>query len=240
MKHALILAAGFGKRMLPLTRYTPKPLLMAGGKPLIVWHLERLAAVGITHVVINTSHLAAQFPDTLGDGTRWGLDIHYVYEGTTPLETGGGMLHALPILGGGPFLSINGDIWCDLDLSTLPEKPSGLAHLLLVDNPAHHVHGDFALDNSGILHLHRIPKLTYSGIGVFDPALLQTWHASMSVDKHAATSSPPTFKLVDLLHPAIHRGQISGQHYHGTWSDVGTPERLSSIDQYLRTKLHTS
>src|SRR5690606_5009452 len=136
-------------------------LLRVGGKPLIVWHLEKLAAAGVHYVVINTSHLAEQFPDTLGDGSRWGLRIRYAYEGPTPLETGGGMLNALPLLGPGPFLVISGDIWCDADLTRLPSEPGGLAHLLLVDNPPHHPSGDFAMDGAGVLHDDGATRFTF-------------------------------------------------------------------------------
>ena len=167
MRHALIFAAGLGERMRPLTDRTPKPLLSAGGKPLIAWHLEKLAAGGVRYVVINTSHLAEQFPDRLGDGSRWGLRIRYAYEGTAPLETGGGMLNALPLLGSEPFIAISGDVWCDADFSALPATPHGLAHLLMVDNAAHHPHGDFRLDAEGRLHDDGDPRLTYSGIDVF-------------------------------------------------------------------------
>ena len=169
MRHALIFAAGLGERMRPLTDRTPKPLLVAGGKPLIAWHLEKLAAIGVNYVVINTSHLAEQFPDTLGDGTRWGLRIRYAYEGPTPLETGGGMLNALPLLGPEPFLAINGDIWTDLDFATLPAEPRGAAQLVMVDNPAHHPAGDFTLDQAGRLHDAGEPKLTFAGVGVYLP-----------------------------------------------------------------------
>jgi len=143
--HALIFAAGRGERMRPLTDTTPKPLLSAGGRRLIEWHLDKLAALGVREVVVNTSHLAEQFPATLGDGARWGLRIAYSYEGAEPLETGGGMLRALPLLGSAPFLAVNGDIWCDVDFSTLPQSPSGVAHLVMVPNPVHHPHGDFVL-----------------------------------------------------------------------------------------------
>src|SRR5699024_4424193 len=141
MMRALVFAAGLGKRMRPLTAHTPKPLLVAGGKPLVAWHLEKLAALGVREVVINTSWLAGRFPEVLGDGSRWGLRLHFAYEGTTPLETGGGMLHALELLAGdgdAPFLAVNGDIWTDHDFARLPREPDGLAHLVLVDNPAHH------------------------------------------------------------------------------------------------------
>ena len=142
---AMIFAAGRGERMRPLTDVTAKPLLEVGGRRLIEWHLRKLAALGIRDVVINTSHLAAQFPQTLGDGSRWGLHIHYLDEGPVPLETGGGMLNALPSLGPDPFLLVNGDVWTDLDFAKLPEQPRGDAHLVLVDNPPHHADGDFAL-----------------------------------------------------------------------------------------------
>src|SRR5690606_21540159 len=148
---ALIFAAGLGERMRPLTDHTPKPLLSIGGKPLIAWHLEKLAAIGVREVVVNLSWLAEQFPATLGDGERWGLRIRYSHEGATPLETGGGMLHALPLLGDAPFLAVNGDIWTDFDFARLPRAPAGDAHLVLVDNPAHNPDGDFMLAPDGTL-----------------------------------------------------------------------------------------
>ena len=148
---ALVFAAGLGERMRPLTDTTPKPLLEVGGKPLIAWHLEKLAALGITEVVVNTSWLAPRFPELLGDGSRWGLRLHYSHEGPVPLETGGGMLHALPLLGDAPFIAVNGDIWSDYDFARLPREPRGDAHLVLVDNPEHHPQGDFVLEGDGRL-----------------------------------------------------------------------------------------
>ena len=144
---ALIFAAGLGERMRPLTASTPKPLLLAGGKPLIEWHLEKLAAIGIREIVVNTSWLAEKFPRTLGDGSRWGIDLHFIFEGETPLETGGGMWNALPFLRDGEeaFIAVNGDVWTDYDFSLLPDEPTGEAHLVLVDNPPQHPQGDFAL-----------------------------------------------------------------------------------------------
>ncbi|TAL85514.1 MAG: nucleotidyltransferase family protein [Rhodanobacter sp.] len=232
MKHALIFAAGVGERMRPLTEHTPKPLLPAGGKPLIVWHLEKLAAAGVHYVVINTSHLAEQFPDSLGDGSRWGLRIRYAYEGVSPLETGGGMLNALPLLGHDPFIAISGDIWCDADFASLPAEPAGLAHLLLVDNPPHHPHGDFRLDTQGRLHDSGSPKLTFSGIGVFRPELLADWQAVVGATADGA-GTPPRFKLVDLLRAAMATGAIHGSQHRGAWTDVGTPERLHALDAQL-------
>jgi N-acetyl-alpha-D-muramate 1-phosphate uridylyltransferase len=222
---ALIFAAGRGERMRPLTEHTPKPLLAAGGKPLIAWHLERLAALGITDVVVNTSHLAERFPAVLGDGSRWSLRLHYVYEGDEPLETGGGMRNALPWLDGPCFLAINGDIWCDFDLATLPSEPTGLAHLLLVDNPAHHPAGDFVLGADGRLSADDGPRLTFAGIGLYRPALLTLG---------PEPSEPPMpFKLAPLLQKAIATGAVSGSHHRGAWTDVGTPQRLAELDRAL-------
>ena len=233
MRHALIFAAGLGERMRPLTGHTPKPLLCAGGKPLIAWHLEQLAAAEVRYVVINTSHLAEQFPDTLGDGSRWGLRIRYAYEGPTPLETGGGMLNALPLLGDAPFIAINGDIHSHVDYARLPREPQGLAHLVMVDNPAHHPTGDFRLDADGRLHDEGTPRLTFSGIGVYRPALLRDWPAVIG-DSPGVQATPPRFKLAPLLRAAMASGQVDGEHHRGSWTDVGTPQRLAELDQRLR------
>jgi MurNAc alpha-1-phosphate uridylyltransferase len=233
VRHALIFAAGLGERMRPLTDRTPKPLLPAGGKPLIVWHLEKLAALGVHYVVINTSHLAGQFPETLGDGARWGLRIRYAYEGPTPLETGGGMLNALPLLGPEPFLAIAGDVWTDADLSALPAEPAGLAHLLMVDNPAHHPTGDFRLDPDGSLHAEGEPRLTYGGIGVFRRELLEGWREVAGDDD---TNGKARFRLRPLLEAAMRAGRAFGTHHAGAWTDVGTPQRLALLDQSLSNR----
>ena len=148
---ALIFAAGKGERMRPLTNHTPKPLLIVGGKRLIEWHIEKLTACGIRDIVINTSWLADCFEPALGDGSRWNATLHYSYEGTEPLETGGGMLQALKIIGDERFIAVNGDIWSDVDYSKIPQGISGLAHLVLVDNPLHNGKGDFVLRNDGRL-----------------------------------------------------------------------------------------
>lgn len=234
MKHALIFAAGKGERMRPLTDHTPKPLLQVGGKPLIVWHIEKLARAGISDIVINTSYLAKQFPASLGDGSRWGLHIDYAYEGPTPLETGGGMVNALPLLGSQPFIAVNGDIWCDVDFAHLPCEPVGLTHLLMVNNPSYHPQGDFALDNQGLLHDGGQRKLTFSGIGIYRPELLQDWR-SLIGDTPEALAQPPRFKLAPLLRGAMVRGAVSGSHYHGTWTDVGTPQRLAQLEATLHS-----
>ncbi|WP_408952902.1 N-acetylmuramate alpha-1-phosphate uridylyltransferase MurU [Lysobacter sp. Hz 25] len=238
---ALIFAAGLGERMRPLTLHTPKPLLSVGGKRLIEWHLEKFAALGIDEVVINTSWLAPQFPETLGDGARWGLRLRYSYEGETPLETGGGMLHALQLLQENadpqaPFLVANGDIWTDYDFADLPREFHGDAHLLLVDNPPQHPHGDFRLDD-GRLYNHGEPRLTYSGIGLYRASLFDGWHARLG-DAAGTQLQPPRFSTVPLLRAAADAGRLSGSHHRGRWTDVGTPERLQQLDAALTAAAH--
>ena len=233
MRHAMVFAAGRGERMRPLTDSTAKPLLEVGGKSLIEWHLEKLAAAGITRVVINTSYLAAQFPSTLGDGSRWNLHIDYIDEGPIALETGGGMLNALDRLGDEPFLLVNGDIWTDLDFSRLSHVPASLAHLVMVINPAHVAHGDFALESDGYLIDSGPARLTYSGVGIFRAALFDDWRSIM--DRHAgASQTPARFPLAPLLRAAMHRHQVSGEFFAGDWIDVGTPQRLADLDRRLR------
>jgi MurNAc alpha-1-phosphate uridylyltransferase len=225
---ALILAAGRGERMRPLTETTPKPLLEAGGKRLVEWHLEALARAGVREIVINTAHLAAQFPAALGDGRRWGVRIAYSHEGEEPLETGGGMLHALALLGDEPFIAVNGDVWLDYDLARLRE-PAGLAHLVLVDNPPHHPRGDFGLEASGrVSDDRRLPRLTFSGLGVYRPALFAHWRAVIG-DTVGSRREPPAFPLAPLLRAAMTAGSVSGERFTGTWLDVGTPERLHAL-----------
>ena len=225
---ALVFAAGKGERMRPLTEHTPKPLLTVRGKPLIAWHLEKLAAIGVRDVVVNTSWLADRFAPALGDGANWGLRLHYSHEGDEPLETGGGMLHALPLLGDAPFLAVNGDIWCDHDLRALPREPEGLAHLVLVDNPAHNDAGDFALRGTQV-ESDGPSRLTFSGIGVYRPALLANWRDVVGPTA-GAQMAPPRFKLAPLLRAAMRAGAVSGEHFTGQWTDVGTPERLAALD----------
>jgi len=234
---ALIFAAGKGERMRPLTDRTPKPLLIAGGKPLIVWHLEKLAAMGVTDVVINTAWLAEQFPATLGDGSRWDLRLHYSYEGAEPLETGGGMLRALPLLGDEPFLAINGDIWTDYDFARLPREPAGLAHLVMVENPEHNARGDFGLDDAWRVHSDGDAKFTFAGLGVYRPELFVGWRTIIG-DAVGANESPPRFKLAPLLRAAMAREQVSGELWQGAWTDVGTPARLSALDIRLHHLVH--
>lgn len=216
---ALIFAAGRGERMRPLTDALPKPLLPVRGKPMIVRHIEALARAGVSEIVVNTSHLAARFPETLGDGSRWNLRIRYSYEGPQPLDSGGGMLRALPLLGHDPFIAVNGDIVTDFDFATLPRAPVGIAHLVVIDNPPHHPDGDFVL-REGRLHDEISPRLTFSGIGVYRPTLLD----------HCVNGA---FSMVPILREAMRRGAVSGEHYRGAWSDVGTPQRLADINGAL-------
>jgi MurNAc alpha-1-phosphate uridylyltransferase len=231
---ALIFAAGRGERMRPLTDATPKPLLDVGGLSLIEWHLEKLAGIGVREVVINTSWLAEQFPVALGDGARWGLSIVYSFEGAVPLETAGGMLAALPLLGDEPFLLVNGDVWTDFDFARLPHEPRGLAHLVMVATAAHVPHGDFALDTEGRLHSEGESRLTYAGIGVYRPELLNDWRAVLgNVD--GVSERPPRFRLAPLLRAAMRRGQVSGELHAGRWTDVGTPQRLDALRRELST-----
>lgn len=229
---ALILAAGLGERMRPLTNTTPKPLLEAGGKPLIAWHLEKLAAIGIDEIVINTSWLAEQFPEALGDGSRWGLKLHYSYERARPLETGGGMWNALPQLGDAPFLAVNGDIWSDYDFARLPKELDGDAHLVLVDNPGHNARGDFALRDDGAMESDGRHRLTFAGIGVYRPSLFDRWRDIVGAVQGAA-ETPPRFKLAPLLRAAMKQGRLTGELHDGRWTDVGTPERLAQLDAEL-------
>lgn len=237
---ALVFAAGLGERMRPLTDTTPKPLLEAGGKRLIEWHLERLAAAGIRDIVINIAHLAERFPEALGDGDRHGVHIAYSREGEVPLETGGGMLHALRLLGEQPFLAVNGDTFTDFDFATLPVEPDGVATLVLVDNPPQHPRGDFGIDAScRLLPYPDSPgaerTLTFAGIGVYRPAILDGWRAVIG-DAPGARATPPRFGLTPLLRAAIARGEVAWRHHPGVWTDVGTPQRLAELRSQLKEK----
>ncbi|NIJ68760.1 N-acetylmuramate alpha-1-phosphate uridylyltransferase MurU [Xanthomonas sp. 60] len=232
---ALIFAAGLGERMRPLTLHTPKPLLPVAGKPLIVWHLERLAAAGVSEVVINTAWLADRFAPALGDGRQWGLRLHLLHEGDTPLETGGGILNALPWLGDDAFLVVNGDVWTDFDFAALPQAPAGDAHLVMVDNPAQHPRGDFILQPDGTVNEHgHHARLTYAGVGLYRPSILRDWRTVIGPTPGAA-AVPPAFALAPLLRHAMAQGRVTGQHHTGRWTDVGTVERLQNLDAQLRS-----
>ena len=218
---AFILAAGRGERMRPLTDHTPKPLLPAGGKPLIVWHLERLATAGFKDVVINHAHLGAQIESALGDGSSWGLNIQYSPEPPGALETAGGIANALPLLGEETFLLVNGDVFCDWDFGRARQLTAKMAHLVMVANPAHHVGGDFSLDGERVIYAGAEETLTYAGFAVFSPAFFA------GVEKGAV------MKLRPLLDAAIAAGTLTGERYAGRWVDVGTPQRLAELDQEL-------
>ena len=220
---AMILAAGKGERMRPLTLHTPKPLIRAGGVPLIEFHLRALAAAGFKEVVINHAWLGQQIEDALGDGQRYGLSLSYSAEGE-PLETGGGIFRALPLLGDEPFLVVNGDIWTDCDLAPLRRPIAGLAHLVLTANPAHHPAGDFSLNEGQVRDAETgAETLTYSGIAVLHPRLF-------------AGCSPGAFKLAPLLRQAMAAGQVSGERLQGHWVDVGTVERLAEVEALLKAR----
>jgi MurNAc alpha-1-phosphate uridylyltransferase len=223
MRHALILAAGLGERMRPLTEHTPKPLLEVNGKPLIVHHIEKLAAADVRYIVVNTSHLADRFPEALGDGSRWGVRLRYSYEGPVPLETGGGMLKALPLLGPEPFIVVSADIWSDVDYAALPRDPRGLAHLVMVPNPGFHPLGDFALA-AGQLYEGDGPagaeRLTFGNVGVYRREIVEG-------------ESPGRFKLLPMYRRAIAAGSLTGERHDGFWRNVGTPAQLDELRHVL-------
>ncbi|MDX5363324.1 MAG: nucleotidyltransferase family protein [Pseudazoarcus pumilus] len=222
---AMILAAGRGERMRPLTDHLPKPLLEAGGKPLIVWQIERLRDAGLRDIVINHAHLGQCIEDALGDGSTLGVSIRYSPEAVA-LETAGGIRQALPLLGDAPFVVVNGDVFCDARLAAVRKVAAklsadgDLAHLVLVANPAHHPSGDFALTGGRILEHGK--ALTFSGIGAYHPALFAELPAGQPA------------KLAPLLRAAMAQDRVSGARHRGTWIDVGTPERLAELDDALR------
>jgi MurNAc alpha-1-phosphate uridylyltransferase len=216
----MILAAGRGERMRPLTEKLPKPLLEVGGHRLIEYHLSALIDLGVREVIVNLSWHGERIRDALGDGAMRGIAIRYSDEGPVPLGTGGGLFAALPLLGDAPFLVANGDVWTDFPLRSLKPPPGSLAHLVLVDNPAHHPGGDFALAAGGRV-TDGPEKLTFSGISMLDPRLF-------------AGCEPGAFALRPLLERALAQGRLSGQRHGGAWCDVGTPARLAALDAELR------
>ena len=224
--HAMILAAGRGERMRPLTDRCPKPLLPVGDAPLIVHHLRALAAAGIVDIVINHAHLGHMIESALGDGHGFGVRIAYSPEAQA-LETAGGIRQALPLLGDAPFVVINGDVFCDFDFATLRAHAESLsdggdlAHLLLTDNPPQHPQGDFGLRDSRVQAQART-RLTFTGIGLYHPALFR----ALAVGERAA--------LAPLLRAAMDSGRVSGELFRGLWHDVGTPQRLAELDRQLR------
>ncbi len=224
---SMILAAGRGERMRPLTDRVPKPLLSVGGKPLIEWHVERLAKAGFDTLVINHAHLGKMIESFLGDGRRYGVDIYYSPE-TEALETAGGIANALPHLGSEPFAVVNADIFCDYDFHQVAERIKAMrqridmhqAHLVMVDNPPHHPGGDFSLADGRLSHAGP-QMLTFSGIGVYQPELFRGIPAGSKC------------KLIDPLRFAMTQGKLGGEYFGGRWVDVGTPERLKQLDEAL-------
>ncbi len=220
---AMILAAGKGERLRPLTLHTPKPLVRAAGVPLIEYHVRALAAAGFTELVINHAWLGQEIEGYLGDGARFGVRIAYSAEGE-PLETGGGIFKALPLLGDQPFVLVNGDIFTDYPFAQLRRPLSGLAHLVLVANPTHHAGGDFCLQGGQVSDAQAGEgNLTYSGLAVLSPALF-------------AECQPGAFKLAPLLRQAMAAGQVSGEQFAGCWVDVGTHERLAEVERLLEAR----
>ena len=218
---AMILAAGRGERMRPLSDITPKPLLEVGGKPLIVWHIERLARAGFTALTINHAHLGEKIVAALGDGSRFGVSIRYSAE-IEALESAGGIANALSLLGPEPFLVVNGDIFCDYDFATVPRELGEFsAWLVLVDNPDHHPEGDFAL-SQGAVRDDGEHKLTFSGIGIYRPQLFR------------AIARGTKARLAPLLREQMAAGRVGGEHHRGLWVDVGTPQRLHALNGLLR------
>ena len=218
---AMILAAGLGTRLRPLTLHTPKPLLEVGGKPLIVWHIEALARADVTQIVINTAWLGDKLVEALGDGSQFGVTIFWSHE-DEPLETAGGIQKALPLLGSEPFILVNGDVWTRFDFTTLVNKPLGadLGHLVLVKNPPQHPDGDFSLVNGRIAQT-GTEKLTFAGISLLSPQLFESLPAGKA-------------PLAPILRQAMDAGQIGGECLQTHWVDVGTVERLAELDQQIR------
>ena len=216
---AMVLAAGRGERMRPLTDTLPKPLLSVGGRPLIAWHLAALARAGIGEVVVNLSWLGEKLRGALGDGSAFGVSIRYSEEGPVALETGGGILRALPLLGPDPFLVVSGDIWTDIDFARVHLEPGALAHLVLVPNPPHHPRGDFGLE-AGRIVSRDADRYTYANVGIYRPQFF-------------AGCTPGRFPLIEPLRRAIGAGAVSGELHSGTWLDVGTPQRLAELDRSI-------
>ena len=215
----MLLAAGRGERMRPLTDTLPKPLVQVGGRALIEWHLQALARAGIREVVINLSWLAGKLQAALGDGRDFGVSISWSDEGPVPLETGGGIFRALPRLGPGPFLVVNADIWTDIDFGRLTLAPEAQAHLVLIPNPAHHPRGDFGLEGDRVV-MRESERFTYSGVGVYRSEFF-------------AGCTAGRFPLLPLLNRAIAAGKVRGAVHRGQWCDVGTAERLASLSARL-------
>jgi N-acetyl-alpha-D-muramate 1-phosphate uridylyltransferase len=223
---AMVLAAGRGERMRPITDTLPKPLVPVAGKPLIGYHLERLAHVGITEVVINLSWLGERISSALGSGRDYGLSITYSEEGPVPLETGGGIFKALPLLGPRPFLVVNGDTWSDIDYGHLALEDGATGRIVLVPNPTHNTRGDFGIDGDLVVE-GDADRFTYSGVGVYRPEFFEG-------------CSPGRFPMLPLLKRAIAARVLKGEVHRGEWCDVGTPQRLAALDADVRGRVEKS
>lgn len=219
----MILAAGRGKRLMPLTKNTPKSLIKVRGKALIEYSIEEVKKANINDIIINTAYLGNQIQAHLGDGDKFGICIKYSIE-KTALETAGGIIKALPLLGNAPFVVINADILCDYDLSALTLPNNSLAHLMLVDNPQHNPNGDFSLTGGRITYLSNTQVYTFSGIGIYHTDFFQS---------HLLNDKKLT--LSNLFKEAINKGQLTGEYYSGHWQDIGTPERLASVNNNYKT-----
>lgn len=220
IKTAMILAAGRGTRMRELTDHCPKPLLKVAGKSLIEYHIEALAKAGIQRIVINTAYLGYMLEDDLGNGSRWGVKIIYSHEQELGLETAGGIINALPLLGDEAFIVVNGDVWSDYDFTQLHLDPPHLAKLVLVNNPEHNPVGDFGIDADSLLSLSASPRYTFSGISIYHP----TFFAGL----------PTGFlPLREPLQQGIEKDCVAAEYYSGDWQDIGTPERLNELEQQL-------
>jgi N-acetyl-alpha-D-muramate 1-phosphate uridylyltransferase len=219
----MVMAAGRGERMRPITDTLPKPLVPVADKPLIVYHLERLALAGVREVVINLSWLGERIRSALGDGREYGLSIAYSEEGPVPLETGGGIFKALPLLGSGPFLVVNGDTWSDIDYGHLGLEDGALGRIVLVANPTHNTRGDFGLEGDVVID-REVDRFTYSGVGVYRPEFFEGCSAGR-------------FPMLPLMKRAIASRVLRGELHRGEWCDVGTPERLAALDADVRARV---
>ncbi|SFX24449.1 N-acetylmuramate alpha-1-phosphate uridylyltransferase MurU [Marinospirillum alkaliphilum] len=238
IKQCMIFAAGLGQRMLPLTQHTPKPLLKVAGKPLLFWHLERLSRLGIQRAVINISHLGHQIREAVGDGSAWQLKVLFSEE-NTPLETGGGLLKALPLLHPEPFLLLNADVWCEQLPKLNALRPEKMAHLLLVANPEHHPQGDFYLAPDGHLQDNADEQhqcLTFAGLSLLRPEAFQRELLMAAFGQHFQAGD--AFPLAPLLRQLIRQNLASGEMLPGQWVDVGTPQRLQELDIELMNRQH--
>jgi len=217
---AMILAAGRGERLRPLTDNIPKPLVAVAGRPIIEYTIQALEEAGFKDLIVNLAHLGNKIEMVLQDGSRFSVNISYSREGPVGLETGGGIFHALPLLGNDPFTVVNGDIFCDFPLQTLIKKPPRLAHIILVPNPKHNPSGDFSITDNGTVYVGGNQNYTFAGIGSYQPKLFEGCKEG-------------TYPLAPILRQAMERGDVSGEIYQGLWTDLGTLERINALEKKL-------